>query len=79
MAELRTGHPLSPERDQRAAKPEPEILEQIVTPQYNGTKAPADYTAGEILRAIEGSVARIPCLGSETNDVRAFAVLGRAG
>ena len=32
------------------------------------TKAPADYTAGEILRAIEGSVAPIPCLGSETNE-----------
>ena len=33
------------------------------------TKAPADYTAGEILRAIEGSVAPIPCLGSETNEL----------
>ena len=56
-------------------------LEQIVTPLarvglvksergsqggYRLTKAPADYTAGEILRAIEGSVAPIPCLGSET-------------
>ena len=39
-------------------------LEQIVTPP----KAPADYTAGEILRAIEGSVAPIPCLGSQTNE-----------
>ena len=54
-------------------------LEQIVTPLarvglvksergsqggYRLTKAPADYTAGEILRAIEGSVAPIPCLGS---------------
>ena len=37
-------------------------LEQIVTPLA------ADYTAGEILRAIEGSVAPIPCLGSETNE-----------
>ena len=51
-------------------------LEQIVTPLarvglvksergsqggYRLTKAPADYTAGEILRAI-------PCLGSETNE-----------
>ena len=54
-------------------------LEQIVAPLskaglvesgrgsqggYRLTKAPADYTAGEILRAIEGSVAPIPCLGS---------------
>ena len=47
-------------------------LEQIVTPLARvglvKTKAPADYTAGEILRAIEGSVAPIPCLGSETNE-----------
>lgn len=58
-------------------------LEQIVTPLarvglvksergsqggYRLTKDPADYTAGEILRAIEGSVAPIPCLGSETNE-----------
>ena len=35
---------------------------------YRLTKAPAAYTAGEILRAIEGSVAPIPCLGSETNE-----------
>ena len=35
---------------------------------YRLTKAPADYTAGEILRAIEGSVAPIPCLGSQTNE-----------
>ncbi len=50
-------------------------LEQIVTPLarvglvksergsqggYRLTKAPADYTAGEILRAIEGSVAPSP-------------------
>ena len=35
---------------------------------YRLIKAPADYTAGEILRAIEGSVAPIPCLGSETNE-----------
>ena len=58
-------------------------LEQIVAPLskaglvesgrgsqggYRLTKAPADYTAGEILRAIEGSVAPIPCLGSQTNE-----------
>ena len=58
-------------------------LEQIVTPLaraglvksergsqggYRLTKVPAAYTAGEILRAIEGSVAPIPCLGSETNE-----------
>lgn len=58
-------------------------LEQIVTPLareglvkavrgsqggYRLTKDPAEYTAGEILRAIEGSVAPIPCLGSETNE-----------
>ena len=35
---------------------------------YRLTKDPADYTAGEILRAIEGSVAPIPCLGSVTNE-----------
>ena len=67
------------ERQQLSLK----YLEQIVTPLarvglvksergsqggYRLTKAPADYTAGEILRAIEGSVAPIPCLGSETNE-----------
>ena len=35
---------------------------------YRLTKDPTDYTAGEILRAIEGSVAPIPCLGSVTNE-----------
>ena len=35
---------------------------------YRLTKVPEQYTAGEILRAIEGSVAPIPCLGSETNE-----------
>ena len=34
----------------------------------SAAQIPADYTAGEILRAIEGSVAPIPCLGSETNE-----------
>ena len=63
-------------------------LEQIVTPLaraglvksergsqggYRLTKAPAAYTAGEILRAIEGSVAPIPCLGSETNECPRWA------
>ena len=35
---------------------------------YRLTKDPADYTTGEILRAIEGSVAPIPCLGSVPNE-----------
>ena len=49
-------------------------LEQIVKSErgsqggYRLTKDAADYTAGEILRAIEGSVAPIPCLGSVTNE-----------
>ena len=58
-------------------------LEQIVTPLakaglvrsergsqggYRLTKSPSAYTAGEILRAIEGSVAPIPCLESEVNE-----------
>ena len=62
-------------------------LEQIVTPLarvglvksergsqggYRLTKAPADYTAGEILRAIEGSVPHVRA-------VLHPAVLGRAG
>ena len=83
------------ERQQLSLK----YLEQIVTPLarvglvksergsqggYRLTKAPADYTAGEILRAIEGSVAPIPCLGSETNECpmsdQCFTLpLGRAG
>ena len=57
-------------------------LEQIVTgltrahllksergPQggYMLTKAPKDYTAGQILRAIEGSLAPVACLADETN------------
>ena len=58
-------------------------LEQIVTPLskagllgsvrgaqggYRLLRPAEDITAGEILRAIEGSVAPIPCLGSETNE-----------
>ena len=75
-------------------------LEQIVTPLarvglvksergsqggYRLTKAPADYTAGEILRAIEGSVAPIPLpwqRDQRVPHVRAVlhpAVLGRTG
>ncbi len=52
-------------------------LEQIVTPLararlvkslrgsqggYQLVKPPAEYTAGEIIRAVEGSLASIPCL-----------------
>ena len=49
-------------------------LEQIVTPLARVGLVKSErgsqggYTAGEILRAIEGSVAPIPCLGSETNE-----------
>ncbi len=57
-------------------------LEQIVTPLsraglvksvrgsqggYKLVKDPCDYTAGEIIRAIEGSIATIPCLENATN------------
>lgn len=57
-------------------------LEQIVTPLtraglvksvrgsqggYKLAKEPCDYTAGEIIRAIEGPIATIPCLENETN------------
>ena len=63
-------------------------LEQIVTvlgraglvrsvrgPQggYRLSKAPADYTAGEILRTIEGSLAPVACLDDSPN---AFARAG---
>lgn len=34
---------------------------------YRLTRSPNDYTAGEILRAIEGSLAPIPCLEGEEN------------
>ena len=59
-------------------------LEQIVTPLarvglvksergsqggYRLTKAPADYTAGEILRAIEGSVAPSPASAARPTNV----------
>lgn len=36
-------------------------LEQIITPL---ARPAADYTAGEILRAIEGELTSIPCLAS---------------
>ena len=34
---------------------------------YRLTKAPSRYTAGEILRAMEGDLAPIPCLEGEEN------------
>ena len=34
---------------------------------YRLTRKPCDYTAGEILRAMEGSLAPIPCLEGEEN------------
>ena len=58
-------------------------LEQIVTPLararlvksmrgsqggYRLTKQPAEYTAGEILRAVEGSLASVTCLSVEDYD-----------
>ena len=58
-------------------------LEQIVTPLnraglvrsargaqggYRLAKAPGEYTAGQILRTIEGSMAPIACLECETNE-----------
>ncbi len=57
-------------------------LEQIVTPLsraglvksvrgsqggYKLVKEPREYTAGEIIRAIEGPIATIPCLENEPN------------
>lgn len=82
LARCAPGKPLSlkeiSERQQLSLK----YLEQIVTPLaraglvksergsqggYHLVKAPSEYTAGEILRAIEGSVAPIPCLESEVN------------
>ncbi len=57
-------------------------LEQIVTPLsraglvksvrgsqggYKLVKSPREYTAGEIIRAIEGPIATIPCLETEPN------------
>lgn len=35
---------------------------------YKLTKHPSEYTAGDILRAAEGSLAPIACLKNETND-----------
>ncbi len=34
---------------------------------YRLTRRPAEYTAGEILRAIEGTLVPIPCLGDQPN------------
>ena len=63
-------------------------LEQIVTPLsraglvrsirgaqggYRLSKKPDSYTAGEILRAIEGSFAPIACLETETNECERYA------
>ena len=44
-------------------------LEQLVTPLARAglVKDPSETTAGEIIAAMEGSVAPIPCLESETN------------
>lgn len=57
-------------------------LEQIVTPLaraglvksgrgsrggYCLTRAPGDYTTGQIIRAIEGPTAPVPCLEDDTN------------
>ncbi len=57
-------------------------LEQIVTPLaraglvssergshggYRLTRAPKDYTAGDIIRAIEGPTVPVPCMEDETN------------
>ncbi|MCD8324984.1 MAG: Rrf2 family transcriptional regulator [Clostridiales bacterium] len=62
-------------------------LEQIVTPLhraglvrsvrgaqggYRLSRAPEKYTAGEILRAIEGSFAPIACLESEVNECERY-------
>lgn len=72
------------ERQQLSLK----YLEQIVTPLararlvqsergsqggYRLTKAPERYTAGEIIRAIEGSTAPIPCLEDDANDCPMFS------
>ncbi len=35
---------------------------------YMLTRAPGDYTVGEVLRAAEGSLAPISCLQNETNE-----------
>ena len=63
-------------------------LEQIVTPLhraglvrsirgaqggYRLSRKPENYTAGEILRAIEGSFAPIACLENETNECEQYA------
>lgn len=60
----------------------PKYLEQIVTPLvhadlilsgrgsrggYRLTRSPEEYTAGDIIRAMEGSTVPIPCMEDETN------------
>ena len=76
---LRTGTTVSLKEVSERQNLSLKYLEQIVTPLarvglvksergsqggYRLTKAPADYTAGEILRAIEGSVAPSPALAA---------------
>lgn len=71
------------ERQRISAK----YLEQIVTPLhraglvrsvrgaqggYRLSRKPENYTAGEILRAIEGSFAPIACLEQETNQCERY-------
>ena len=69
-------------------------LEQIVTPLhraglvrsvrgaqggYRLSRDPANYTAGEILRAIEGSFAPIACLETEVNECDHYKVCPTVG
>ena len=80
---LRAGQTAAPQGDQRAAAAQFKVPGTIVTPLaraglvksergsqggYRLVKPAAEYTAGEILRAMEGSVAPIPCLESEVNE-----------
>ena len=45
------------------------FLKSVRGPQggYRLARPPKDYTAGEILRLIEGSLAPVPCLEDDTN------------
>ena len=69
-------------------------LEQIVTPLhraglvrsvrgaqggYRLSRSPERYTAGEILRAIEGSFAPIACLETETNECERYGECATVG